>query len=161
MISDNGVGMMSLRFKMAGFCLLIGLFPLLFMGVFSVNTASESLRGKARSQLESVREIQGKAVSGVIATWRQETVMYSKVKEVYNAIGMLRDYTIGLAEEGLPMPVDTPEYEDLYTYVKAAFSPYVDVLGYEDALLIDDHGRVLFSVPVSYTHLTLPTKRIV
>jgi methyl-accepting chemotaxis protein len=146
MISDNGVGMMSLRFKMAGFCLLIGLFPLLFMGVFSVNTASESLRGKARSQLESVREIQGKAVSGVIATWRQETVMYSKVKEVYNAIGMLRDYTIGLAEEGLPMPVDTPEYEDLYTYVKAAFTPYVEVLGYEDALLIDDHGRVLFSV---------------
>jgi len=41
-------------------------------------------------------------------------------------------------------PVDTAEYKDLHEYVAPAFAPFTDVLGFEDALLVADDGRVIF-----------------
>ncbi len=136
---------MLLRTKIMVFCMVIGVLPLLGMGIYSVQTASSSLEKAAVSQLEAVRDVQRESLLALTARWRAETVIFSQVKEVYNAIGMLRDFSYGRVHEGERMPLDE-EYEGLYDFVKAAFIPFVKELGFEDALLLDDYGRVLFSV---------------
>ncbi|MFP5239728.1 MAG: hypothetical protein ACLGQW_07860, partial [Acidobacteriota bacterium] len=136
---------LTLRSKLVGFCLLIGIVPLLSMGVYSVRQASDSLSRQAFSQVESVRDSRGQALAQLVARWMAEVRIYASVKEVYNAIGMLRDSLTGKAKPGVRADVADPEFVDLLQFAAPAFTPFVTVLGYEDALLADDYGRVLFS----------------
>ncbi len=136
---------MLLRTKILIFCMIIGLVPLFSMGVYSVQTASTSLRSSAFDQLKAVSDVQRDSLQDLVDQWKHETVIFSQVKEVYNAIGMIRDATYGMVKEGVRMPLDD-EYDGIYDFVKAAFIPFVKELGFEDAVLMDDYGRVVFSV---------------
>ncbi|MCM0756576.1 methyl-accepting chemotaxis protein [Desulfovibrio aminophilus] len=135
---------MSLKAKLILFCLFIGLLPLLVMGVYSVERASGSLSAQSFGRLESVRDIKKKALEDLLDTWRREARIFGAVKEVYSAVGLLRDQGMGLPK-GARMDVADPAYLDSLSYVAGAFKPFVEVLGYEDALLVDDYGRVLYS----------------
>lgn len=135
---------MQLRTKLTVFCICIGLLPLLAMGIYSVHTAVVSLENKAFAQLTAVQNVQRQTIESMVTSWKQEAVIFSKVKEVYNALGMLRDATYG-APQGKPMEFDE-DYESQYQYVAPAFLPFVEELGFTDALLMDDYGRVIFSV---------------
>ncbi|UZP68071.1 methyl-accepting chemotaxis protein [Desulfovibrio mangrovi] len=110
-----------------------------------MQTASTSLKNSAFDQLRAVSDVQQDSLQGLMDQWKHATVIYSQVKEVYNAIGMIRDTLYGKAKEGEKMPLDE-EYEGIYDFVKAAFVPFVKEFGFEDALLLDDYGRVVFSV---------------
>ncbi|MES9996152.1 methyl-accepting chemotaxis protein [Desulfovibrio aminophilus] len=135
---------MSLKAKLILFCLLIGLLPLSVMGVYSVERASGSLSAQSLGRLESVRDIKKKALEDLLDTWRREARIFAGVKEVYSAVGLLRDQGMGLPK-GARMNVADPAFLDALSYVAGAFRPFVEVLGYEDALLLDDYGRVLYS----------------
>ena len=137
---------MTLKTKLITFCLLIGLLPLVAMGVISVNLASKSLQSQAFGQLESVRDIKKEALEGVVEKWFHEVQMFAAVKEVYNALGMLGQVDMDYGEEGKRLDVEEPEYLDAYDYVAKTFEPFVKNLGYEDAMLINDYGRILFTV---------------
>ncbi len=136
---------MSLRFRMIAFCLCIGLIPLCLMGVFSVHQASSGLTQSAFSQMEATRDTRQKALEAASTRWLNEVRLFATVKEVYNSLVMLRDYAMDNAVPGKPMPVDTPAYLDNHQYLSPAFRPFVEILGYEDALIVDDYGRVLYS----------------
>jgi len=125
--------------------MVLGLLPLLGMGVYSVQTASTSLKGAAFGQLQAVSDVQRDSLETLVEQWRHATVIYSQVKEVYNAVGMIRDTLYGKVKDGEKMPIDA-EYDGIYDFVKAAFVPFVTEYGFEDALLLDDYGRVIFSV---------------
>lgn len=125
--------------------MVIGLIPLFGMGVYSVQTATVSLERSAFDQLKSVSDIQRDSLQDLVDQWKHETIIFSQVKEVYNSIGMIRDAMYGKAKDGARMPLDE-EYDGIYDFVKAAFIPFVKELGFEDALLIDDYGRVVFTV---------------
>ena len=58
---------------------------------------------------------------------------------------MLRDYAWGAASPGKRMGVSDEEFTGLLDYVGGAFRPYVETLGFADAYLIGDDGRVYFS----------------
>lgn len=135
---------MQLRTKLTAFCICIGLLPLLAMGFYSVHTAAVSLEKNAFSQLAAIQNTQRQTIQSMVTSWKQEAVIFSKVKEVYNALGMLREATYG-APQGRQMVLDE-EYEGQYQYVAPAFLPFVEELGFTDALLMDDYGRVIFSV---------------
>jgi methyl-accepting chemotaxis protein len=137
---------MSLKAKLISFCLIIGIFPLLVIGTISVETATKSLSNQAYSQLESVRDNKKKAVEDLFSKWINEVTIFSGVKEVYNTVGLVHEYSMDYAVDGKPMPVKNDEYKDLYDYAKKPFEPFVKILGYDDAILIDDYGRVLFSI---------------
>ncbi|MGE4506043.1 MAG: methyl-accepting chemotaxis protein [Desulfovibrionaceae bacterium] len=127
---------MSLKTKLIGFCLLAGLLPLLIMGVFSVNTASRSLRAQTFGQLQSMLHAKAAAFEAMAETWQAETAIFSRVKDVYHALGLLRNYE----------DFDDADYLSDREYVLPAFQPFVEVLGYDDAILTDDYGYVLLSV---------------
>lgn len=137
---------LSLRAKLILFCLAIGILPLLFMGVYSVRQASDSLSQQAFSQLESVRDSRKEALRQLVDKWNAEVRIYASVKEVYNSIAMLRDIFMGKVKPGQRADVNDPEFVEVVQFVSPAFQPFVKVLGYEDAILVDDYGRVIFTV---------------
>jgi methyl-accepting chemotaxis protein len=69
----------------------------------------------------------------------------AEAKEVYNVLVMLRDFGYE-APKGKRMDISNPEYAESLDYVQAVFKPYVSVLGYQDALLIDETARILLTV---------------
>jgi methyl-accepting chemotaxis protein len=131
---------------MISFCLFIGLAPLVVMGLLSVEVASDGLSSQAFGQLESVRDSKRTAVQDMAGKWVTEATILSQVKEVYNTLVMLRDFGSENGEKGKRLPVDGEEYKDLHSYLGGAFKPFVEVQGYEDALVIDDYGWILFTV---------------
>ena len=135
---------MSLKAKLIIFCLIIALIPSLIIGIYSVETASRSLKYQVFQQLESVRDAKKLAVENTITRWKQEADIYATNAGVYYALGMLRDYALS-ASKGKRMDVESSEYKDLYEYVKKSFTPYADTLGFTDVYLISDYGRILFS----------------
>ena len=139
------MGDLSLKAKLVLFCLCLGVLPLTVMGIQGVHSASSSLSRQSFEHLESVRDAKKAAMDELSAKWFAEVKMYASVKEVFSSIAMLADYFMGKAKPGEKMDVDTPEFEDSYQFVAPAFAPFIEVLGYQDALLIDEYGRVLFS----------------
>ncbi|MGE4292061.1 MAG: methyl-accepting chemotaxis protein [Desulfovibrio sp.] len=126
---------MSLKHKMMILCMSAGLLPLLLMGFYSVNTATESLRAQALGQLVSVRDGKRLAMRALVEKWESEARIYAEVKEIYNALGMLRVYE----------DFTDADYLSDQEYVSPSFAPYVKTLGYEDAILADDYGWVIYS----------------
>jgi methyl-accepting chemotaxis protein len=137
---------LSLRFKLVLFCLCIGILPLLFMGVYSVRQASDSLSQQAFGQLESVRDSRKEALRQLVDKWMAEVRIYASSKDVFSSVGMLRDIFEGKVKPGVRANVNDPEFVEMVKFVAPAFEPYVKVLGYEDAVLADEYGRVLYSV---------------
>ncbi len=136
---------MSLKTKMIAFCLLIGILPVTLMGLFSVRRAADSLTALALGRVEAVRDAKKAAVEAMAAKWLSDVRIYAGVKEVYHAVAMGRDAFMGVGK-GVRANVADAAYQDTRGFVIGAFRPFVEILGYEDALLIDDYGRVLFAV---------------
>jgi methyl-accepting chemotaxis protein len=136
-----------LRMVLLFFCLGIGILPFLGIGGYSVNLATKSLSDQAYSQLASLRDTKKKAVQDLLQTWHEDVDFLAQSKEVYNAIGLFQDFVMDLdVEKGQKADMEQAGYDSLYQYVLPFVSPFVQKLGYEDALIIDDYGRVLFSV---------------
>jgi hypothetical protein len=74
-----------------------------------------------------VRDIKKKALDDLRDTWRREAHIFAGVKEVYSAVGLLRDQGMGLPK-GARMNVADPAYLDSLSYVAGAFKPFVEVL---------------------------------
>jgi methyl-accepting chemotaxis protein len=125
------------------FCLAIGIAPLAVTGLVSLRQASDDLAGRAFGDLDAARDSRAQALARAVESYTREAAILAKVKEVYNAVGMTRDYFMG-TKAGQRAPVDTAEYKDLHDYVAPAFAPFTAVLGFEDALIVADDGRVLF-----------------
>ncbi len=137
---------MTLRGKLIAFCLITSLLPLILVSVYAVNQGASGLTGQTFNQLESVRDMKKAAALALFAKWQQEAVIFSTVKEVYSSLNMLRDYYTGQVKDGQRIDVSHPDYKELHEFVSPAFTPFVKILGYEDALLIDDYGKVVYSV---------------
>jgi methyl-accepting chemotaxis protein len=136
---------MTLRTRLIAFCLLTGLVPLVFICGYAVKTGSDALEAQAFGHLESVRDTKINATQALFEKWTKEAAIYAQVKEVYSALGMLRDYYTGVVKPGEPIDVAKADYKDLRDFVAPAFASFVAELGYEDALLVDDYGKVVFS----------------
>ncbi len=134
---------MTLKYKLIVFCLAISILPLAVTGVVSVRQASGILGEQAFGGLAAARDSRREALEAAAATWLREAAIMASVKEVYNAVGMTRDYFMG-TKPGQKADVNTPDYKDLHEYVGPAFGPFTKVLGFGDALLVADDGRVLF-----------------
>ncbi|WP_320175630.1 methyl-accepting chemotaxis protein [Maridesulfovibrio sp.] len=137
---------MSLKLKLITFCVAIGLIPLLVVGTLSVNMASNALSAQAFGQLESVRDAKKKNLQDLVDKWFHEVKLFSNVKEVYNAVGLIGEYALEYEIPGQPLNVTSEEYKEVHQYAATPFIPFVKTLGYDDAILINDYGRVLFSI---------------
>jgi len=136
---------MTLRMKLMAFSLLLCLVPTATVGLFSVHMATRALDEASRQQLTSVRDARLHELEALLTRFTHEATIYGGVKEVYNALGMLRDHAWGTAKAGVRMDVQDKAFVELLDYVGGAFAPFVEVLGFEDALLVGDDGRVYYS----------------
>ena len=136
---------MTLRGKMIAFCLLTSLVPLVLVSVYAVDQGASGLTRQEFNQLESVRDMKKAAALALFDKWRKEAVIFSTVKEVYSSLGMLRDSYTGKVKAGQRLDINDPDYKELHELVAPTFTPFVKNLGYEDALLIDDYGKVVYT----------------
>ena len=134
---------MTLKYKLIAFCLAISILPLAVTAVVSLRQAGGILGEQAFSGLAAARDSRKEALEAAAATWLREAAILAKVKEVYNGVGMLRDYFM-LGKPGQRVETATDEYKDLSDYVAPPFAPFTEVLGFEDALVVADDGRVYF-----------------
>ncbi|MHC1790805.1 methyl-accepting chemotaxis protein [Solidesulfovibrio sp.] len=134
---------MTLKYKLIAFCLAISILPLAVTAVVSLRHAGDILGEQAFSGLAAARDSRKEALEAAAATWLREAAILAKVKEVYNGVGMLRDYFM-LGQPGQRVDIATDEYKDLYDYVAPPFAPFTEVLAFEDALVVADDGRVYF-----------------
>jgi len=134
---------MRLQHVLLLFCLAVGVVPLAVTGWVSTRQASHILSDQAFADLAAARDSRAAALASAVDAFLREAAIMSRVKEVYNAVPMTRDYFMG-AKPGRPAPVDTAEYKDMHDYLAPAFAPFTEVLGFRDALLVADDGRVLF-----------------
>ena len=135
---------MTLRSKLIAFCLCIGLIPLTLIGFYAVNVASTELEQQAWRQLVSARDARGNALEGLIDVWLKEVRLFGTNKGVYHSLGFLRDKAYGVNEQNR-FNIASDDYAFSAANVRDAFDPMVEILGYEDAMLIDDYGWVLIS----------------
>ncbi len=135
---------MSLKYKLILFCLAISILPLAVTAVVSMRQAGGILGEQAFAGLEAARDSRKQALEAAAATWLREAAILAKVKEVYNGVGMLRDYFM-LGKPGARVETATDEYKDLRDYVAPPFAPFTEVLGFEDALVVADDGRVYYA----------------
>ncbi|MGX9364791.1 methyl-accepting chemotaxis protein [Desulfoplanes sp. PS50] len=137
----------SIRFIFLIFCLFMSIIPVVCVGEIAVRQAADSLVDQARQRLATERDIAGNGLRQKLEVWTREVSLLAGRSEVYNAIVMFQDYFSDVsAQKGAPARVDTPEYEDNHAYVLSSFKPYNTLLGYEDLLLVDDYGRIVFSL---------------
>ncbi|EPR43860.1 methyl-accepting chemotaxis sensory transducer [Desulfovibrio sp. X2] len=136
---------MSLKTKLIAFCLCIGLLPLAAMGVYSVDLAGRSLEGQARLQLVAARDARRTALGELAGVWEREARIFGANKGVYNALSFLRDMAYG-ADVAKTFDTTSDDYRSTADNVRAEFIPFVKVLGYDDAMLVDNYGWVLLSV---------------
>jgi len=137
---------MKLSVKMLIFCLLIGILPLVGMAGYSLHTASESLKVEAYSKLASLKGAKLHELNGLTESWQKDMTMYSEAKYVYSALVRLRDIVFYEAKPGVRMDVANEDYVHAMKRVKADFEPWRKVRGYADALILDDTGRIVYSV---------------
>ncbi|CCO24632.1 methyl-accepting chemotaxis protein [Maridesulfovibrio hydrothermalis] len=136
---------MSLKIKLITFCVAIGLIPLIIVGTVSVESASRALSTQAFGQLEAVRDSKKKNIEDLVAKWFHEVKLFSNVKEIYNTVGLISEYTLENEIPGKRLNVESGEYKELHRYATTPFKPFVKILGYDDAILINDYGRVIYT----------------
>jgi methyl-accepting chemotaxis protein len=137
---------MRLSVKMILFCLLVGIVPLAGMAGYSLHNASVSLKEQSYSKLVALQEAKSNELDGLTELWNRDITMYSEAKYVYSALVRLRDIIFYAAKPGERMNLADEDYAHALKRVVPDFAPWVKVRGYADALLLDDTGRIVFSV---------------
>ncbi|WP_161598419.1 methyl-accepting chemotaxis protein [Pseudodesulfovibrio senegalensis] len=136
---------MRLSVKMIFFCLIIGVLPLAGMVGYSIVSGSESLRSEVFDKLASVTQAKKHNLEDITRSWEQDVAVYAKARGVYSALVRLRDIAFYNAQPGKPMDVSNEEFAHALKRVQRDFSVFVDDMGYHDALLMDDTGRIVFT----------------
>ncbi|MFP4168044.1 MAG: methyl-accepting chemotaxis protein [Desulfonatronovibrionaceae bacterium] len=138
---------LSLKKSFFLFTLFFAAIPLLIIGFYSQKVSRNTLTAETISRLESMRDIQKKAVKRQFETWASEATVVAGTKEIYNSIMLFQDYFMDQElEKGGRAEVSTDEYRELHEYVRPQMEKYIREMGYPDMFIVDDYGRVLFSM---------------
>jgi methyl-accepting chemotaxis protein len=129
------------------FTLFFAAIPLLIIGFYSQKVSRSTLTAETISRLESMRDIQKKAAERQFETWSSEAAVIAGTKEIYNSIMLFQNYFMDQElEKGARAEVSTDEYRELHEYVRPQMEKYIREMGYPDMFIVDDYGRVLFSM---------------
>jgi len=136
---------MKLSIKMILFCLLIGVLPLAGMVGYSIHTASDSLTSEAFEKMAAAAQAKKQNLEDITRSWEKDLEVYARTKGVYSALVRLRDIVFYNGKPGERMNPEDEEYAHALKRVQRDFEVFVDVLGYQDTLLMDDTGRVVYT----------------
>ncbi|UZP67198.1 methyl-accepting chemotaxis protein [Desulfovibrio mangrovi] len=137
----------TLKTKMIAFCLLVGLLPLMAMGLYAYNIAASSLEKGFFGQLVSIREIKKHSASELTEMWRANIVSFAHSQTAKEHLSKFIDYADSSGGmNGDNVNISSAEYNTLHKNALGEFDYWVEDAGYYDAFITDDRGRILFSV---------------
>lgn len=137
----------SIRLIFLLFCFCLAIIPVICVGELAIYEGAEGLVHQAEQRLETERDIACNGLHQKLDVWTREVSLLAGASEIYNSIVMLQDYFSDAdARKGEPAPVKTPGYAEDHAYVLPSVQIFTTKLGYDDLILIDDYGRVVFSI---------------
>ncbi|MGL1935418.1 MAG: methyl-accepting chemotaxis protein [Fibrobacterales bacterium] len=138
---------MKLRPKLTLYFLLLGLIPLIVVGVLSYQKAYTGLYDEAMNKLIAIREIKKEQVEDYFKTTDKEMDFISGNKgtqqqfDRFNALH--QKYRVGAADE---YPVNKKGYTDVWDRHSPFTKKIQNIFGYYDVFLIcADHGHVMYT----------------
>ncbi|MFW5490486.1 MAG: methyl-accepting chemotaxis protein [Desulfovibrio sp.] len=136
---------MTLKLKLVLFTLLVVVLPLLFIGYHSLDVASTSLEYQSFNQLQALSDAKKMDFENRSAAWFKNVAGFTGGKEVYNTLTMLSNFFED-AKPGFPVDTSATTIDSIVKFALPRIAPAVEKLGFSDALLINDKGRVYLTV---------------
>lgn len=124
--------------KMVSIFLLLGLVPLVTLGIISYQITSKSLKEETIQKLISVRDIKKGQIESYFAERIGDITVLSQMEEIESA-------TIAF-EEAFKEGVNSAAYKDVLKKYEGDLKRYNDVYGYYDLFLMDLQGNIIYSV---------------
>ncbi len=132
--------------------LLIGIIPVLLIGIISYLQAQEALKQQTYNQLISITELKRKALKDFFSQRiKSDILSFARSQDVLQAFKKIRQYHFDTKVTATgSYDVKTPEYKAIENDIETRFHllhDFVKKKGYEDAFIIcAAHGHVMYSV---------------
>jgi methyl-accepting chemotaxis protein len=139
----------TLKNKLIGLFLLIGLVPFLIIGLYSFQRASATMEKEVFSHLAATRNTKKIQLTKLFNDIIRDISTFAKSKDVQGFVNELVKYHNNIkVEEEEPFPVKTDDYRKLLTPEHTDFLEYyIKGYGYHDLFIIyRPHGQVMYSV---------------
>lgn len=137
---------MKLGTKLIAFCLLLGLTPLVIVGLISVNKAKDALSNEAQNKLTAVRDIKKSQLEQYIVTTQGQLKMLAINSAVHSLFDTLVHYhkqqKVGPDDN---YPVDNPEYLRIWEQGKQLRSVQEITNVYDIFMICEKHGHVMYT----------------
>ncbi len=130
---------MSLKIRLVGLFLLVGLVPVLGVGIISVNKTSDALSHETQNKLSAIREIKANQLEAWFGERRGDLKVLSAMPTVRAAT---EGFSSAFAEGGVQ--------GETYALANAEFDPFLRLFkqsyGYYDLFLLSTNGDVVYTV---------------
>ncbi len=144
----NFINNLKMKPKLIGFFLLVGLIPLIFIAMLSMNKAEDGMMKQAFNRLASVQSIKGNQITKFFDECIGDLELLSQAPASKNTFKELQAYhdlmNVGPADA---FPVNNSEYDQIYNSLGGYLKNFMEVNGYYDVLIIcAKHGHVMYTV---------------
>ncbi len=139
--------------KLIAFFLIIGIVPLIFMGILSYNSAADALKIEAENKLEVAANLKKVQIESMFDNIRSNMNAISSTNDIKLAITALTKYHKEMDIQATA-PYDmssskqavTVKYAELYNHVHSLLRVYPEQYGYYDIFIIcAPHGHVMYT----------------
>ena len=136
-----------IRPKLIILFLLTGVIPLITVGLFGSNLATNSLMEKSFNQLTTVQIIRKDQIQDFFKSRLADIHVLADSTRVISLVDALKDYEKAAEADGTKFNTYSTPYQALTQPYHHSLKLFVDEYGYHDMFIVDaQHGDVLFSV---------------
>ena len=153
--TDKILFFQGLRGMLLGWFVLLALVPMALVSAISYNRAQDALIESAKEKMVTSREIRKDIVLTLFNRWNSDILFVSEMEALksdivdmaagFNFIGPDRLKSLYLAKPDLEAADDGSAYSALHQEEHRFFKRYTKIQQYEDVLLIDRAGNVVYT----------------
>ncbi len=134
--------------KLIVFFLLIGTIPLAFMGISAYNTASNALHEEAVNKLDVAAALKLSRINSFFFERKGDVEVLANNPSVIEATTSLEEVVSSIQSRGFSNRdlLMSPAYKKVHDNFHGFLKFYNDKYGYYDLFLIDESGRVIYTV---------------
>ncbi|MCK8816820.1 methyl-accepting chemotaxis protein [Natroniella sulfidigena] len=127
---------LSLKVKLIGMFLLIGLIPLGVVGVLSYQNAAESIEQEVLAQMDLFMELTTDQIEEYFEQVEADALLFSNTRDIYHSLDILEDHDWDL---------DHPEWLERVEMIEETVEELVAEKGYGFIFITDQEGRGIYS----------------
>ena len=135
----------SLYIKLMALFILIAMVPILLIDIFMTSAGEKSNERQALENLKAIGELKRDQINDYIHEHQQDIYFLAKKQIFIECINNLHK-TCSANKTNLFSFINTPEYDKIVNTTAIYLNDFKQQYGYDDILLIDTAGNILYSV---------------